>query len=63
MGSELTKEDVLAKASALKFRTQAYIDGKFVDAVSGKTFDTENPATGQKLAEIAECTSDDGIDW
>jgi aldehyde dehydrogenase (NAD+) len=29
------------------------IDGKMVDAVSGETFATTNPATGEKLADIA----------
>jgi len=37
----------------LKFRTLAFIDGKFVKAPSGKTFPTENPATGKPLAPIA----------
>jgi phenylacetaldehyde dehydrogenase len=30
------------------------IDGKWVDAVSGKTFETYNPATGEVLARVAE---------
>lgn len=30
-----------------------YINGEFVPAVSGKTFDSINPATGEKLASIA----------
>jgi phenylacetaldehyde dehydrogenase len=30
------------------------IDGKWVDAVSGKTFPTYNPATGEVLARVAE---------
>jgi len=30
------------------------IDGKWVNAVSGKTFPTYNPATGEVLAEVAE---------
>jgi len=30
------------------------IDGKWVDSVSGKTFDTYNPATGEVLAKVAE---------
>ena len=30
------------------------VDGKWVDAVSGKTFETYNPATGEVLAHIAE---------
>jgi aldehyde dehydrogenase (NAD+) len=30
------------------------IDGKFVESVSGKTFETRNPATGELLATVAE---------
>jgi phenylacetaldehyde dehydrogenase len=30
------------------------IDGKWLDAVSGKTFPTYNPATGEVLAQVAE---------
>ncbi len=33
---------------------QLFIDGQWVEAQSGKTFTTPNPATGQDLAEIAE---------
>jgi phenylacetaldehyde dehydrogenase len=32
---------------------QLLIGGKWVDAVSGETFDTPNPATGKKLASVA----------
>ena len=35
-----------------RFRTQAFIDGRFVDAESGETFATENPANGGVIAEI-----------
>ena len=35
------------------FRTDAFIDGALRPAVSGERFTTENPATGQPLAEIA----------
>jgi acyl-CoA reductase-like NAD-dependent aldehyde dehydrogenase len=33
---------------------QLLIDGKWVDAQSGKTFTTPNPSTGETLAEVAE---------
>jgi phenylacetaldehyde dehydrogenase len=33
---------------------QMLIDGKWVNAVSGKTFSTYNPATGEVLAQVAE---------
>ncbi len=35
-------------------RQQLFIDGQMVEAVSGKTFATINPATGEILAEVAE---------
>ncbi|MCS0495737.1 aldehyde dehydrogenase family protein [Ancylobacter sp. MQZ15Z-1] len=33
---------------------QLLIDGKFVPALSGRTFETRNPATGELLANVAE---------
>jgi gamma-glutamyl-gamma-aminobutyraldehyde dehydrogenase len=38
---------------------QAFIDGAFVDAKSGETFDTHAPATGEVLASIAACGPED----
>ena len=38
---------------------QLLIDGKWVDAESGKTFSTPNPATGETLAEVAEADKAD----
>ncbi|WP_280539046.1 aldehyde dehydrogenase [Chromohalobacter sp. 11-W] len=38
---------------------RAYIDDTFVDAVSGETFTTLNPATGETLAEVASCDAAD----
>ena len=34
-------------------RTQAYIDGKWVDAEDGRTLSVTNPANGEVLAEVA----------
>jgi gamma-glutamyl-gamma-aminobutyraldehyde dehydrogenase len=50
---------VKSAAQKLKFRTKAFIDGKFVNAQGGKTFTTENPATGQPLAQVAACDTHD----
>jgi len=38
---------------------QLFINGQWVDAESGKTFATPNPATGQTLAEVAEADKAD----
>ncbi|MGH8323264.1 MAG: aldehyde dehydrogenase family protein, partial [Steroidobacteraceae bacterium] len=43
------------RARALRFRTQAFIDGRYADAASGATFDCINPATGAVLARVAAC--------
>ncbi|WP_042353774.1 aldehyde dehydrogenase family protein [Bacillus rubiinfantis] len=38
---------------------QLFIDGKFVPSVSGKTFDTINPATEEVLAVVSEAQEED----
>jgi 4-(gamma-glutamylamino)butanal dehydrogenase len=48
-----------AKAQELRFRHQAFIGGRFVDAVSGETFESVNPATGEVLAQVAACDAPD----
>ena len=35
------------------------IDGKWVEAASGKSFETPNPATGEVLARVAEGDAED----
>ncbi|WP_295947901.1 aldehyde dehydrogenase family protein [uncultured Bartonella sp.] len=46
-------------ADKLKFPTNAFIDDAFVNSVAGDRFVTRNPATGQELATIANCHSED----
>ncbi|MEZ6056911.1 MAG: aldehyde dehydrogenase family protein [Planctomycetaceae bacterium] len=36
-----------------------FINGRFVDSVSGKTFETINPATGETLCQVAEAGQED----
>ncbi|MEM9632698.1 MAG: aldehyde dehydrogenase [Pseudomonadota bacterium] len=55
----LTHQEWMSKAAQLDFRGKAFINGKFVDAQSGKTFDSINPATGGVLTAIAECDAAD----
>jgi succinate-semialdehyde dehydrogenase/glutarate-semialdehyde dehydrogenase len=40
-------------------KTQAYVDGKWIDANSGDTLAVLNPATGDTIAEIAKCGTDE----
>lgn len=36
-----------------------FINGKWVNSISGKTFATLNPATGQEICQVAEADSAD----
>jgi 4-guanidinobutyraldehyde dehydrogenase / NAD-dependent aldehyde dehydrogenase len=47
------------RARMLEFRTQAFIDGRYLDAASGATFDCINPATGKLLARVAAGDAED----
>ncbi|MEM9550819.1 MAG: aldehyde dehydrogenase [Pseudomonadota bacterium] len=55
----LTKEEYEAIAESLTLPTGAFIDGMFRPAISGKTFVTTNPATGEILTDIAACCEKD----
>ena len=57
--SLLTKDEYRAIAAGLDFPTEAFIDGSFRPAISGRTFETVNPATGQVLAHVAACGAED----
>jgi gamma-glutamyl-gamma-aminobutyraldehyde dehydrogenase len=55
----LTTEEYQTIAKNLTLPQNAYIDGGYRPAISGKTFETVNPATGEKLADIAACDAQD----
>ncbi len=59
MKVELELKSIQAAVAGLKFRAQAFIDGRYVPAASGKTFVSINPANGKPLAEIASCDATD----
>ncbi len=59
MGELLSTEEYKAIAAGLRLPTNAFIDGGFRPAISGKTFTTVNPATGETRAEIAACDAAD----
>lgn len=42
-------------AKSLRLPTGAFIDGAFVDARSGATFETRNPYTGDLIALLPAC--------
>ncbi|MBV9678596.1 MAG: aldehyde dehydrogenase family protein [Acidobacteriaceae bacterium] len=55
--STVLTEPTMAQAPAMQ--TKILIDNKWVDSISGKTFETINPATGDVLANIAEADAAD----
>ncbi len=48
-----------AKAKEIQPEWRAFIDGRYVESLSGKTFETINPATGKVIANIASCSAED----
>lgn len=46
-------------AQNLSFSQKALIDGKLVDALSGKSMDAVSPATGKKVTTVACCGAED----
>ncbi len=55
----LEQATIADAADHVSFRAGAFIDGRFVDSLSGETYASENPATGQVLADIARCDARD----
>ena len=55
MSDLLTFEEYKAVAAGLSLPTQAFVNGGFRPAMSGNTFDSVNPATGQVIAKVAAC--------
>src|SRR5262249_39998216 len=64
----ISRENDMAVTQAIPITRHPYadgsykkmlIDGKWVDAASGKKFETLNPATGELLATVAEGDAED----
>ncbi|WP_459501142.1 aldehyde dehydrogenase [Bacillus sp. C1] len=53
MNKELLAEKIKIKDAKL------FIDGQYVDTMSGETFDTLNPSTNRKLASVAQANEED----
>lgn len=56
MSSELQRLEDLSL-----FKTQAYIDGKWVNSLSGATFDVYDPSTGSLLGSMPEMAAEDAV--
>ncbi|MGR3462150.1 MAG: aldehyde dehydrogenase [Roseovarius sp.] len=55
----LTRDEYAAIAATLDLPSGAFIDGGYRPAISGQTFATLNPATGETLTEVAACGAGD----
>ncbi|KAL4437189.1 hypothetical protein ABPG75_004328 [Micractinium tetrahymenae] len=53
-GPDLEAE-VLGLVNKDLLRTQAYVNGEWIDAVDGKKLEVLNPATGKPIARVAHC--------
>ncbi|MGE4248606.1 MAG: aldehyde dehydrogenase [Parvibaculaceae bacterium] len=52
-------EDYRTRIAQVSYRNQAFINGRFTAAASGKTFDCISPIDGQALTKVAECDKED----
>lgn len=55
----LTHQEYRALAAGLDLPQNAWIDGGYRPAISGKTFETVNPATGTVIGTVAACDAAD----
>ena len=55
----LDYNEVIEKRSAIDIKTQAFINGNFTEAVTGKTFENVSPVDGKIITNVAECSTDD----
>ncbi|CAA9541281.1 MAG: Aldehyde dehydrogenase [uncultured Thermoleophilia bacterium] len=59
MAATATRDDWKTLADQVEIPHQAFIDGRYVDALSGETFDDISPIDGRRLAQVASCGSAD----
>jgi len=54
-----TRDDWIARADAIAIPTRAFIDGRHVDALSGRTYERRSPIDGRVLGQVADCAAED----
>ena len=59
MSDLLTREEYEAIAKDTSYPSNSWINGKYTGARSGETYENFNPATGEKLCDIAACGKED----
>ena len=55
----LAYNDVVEKRNAIDFKTQAFINGNYVDSQTGKTFESISPVDGKLITNVSECDIED----
>lgn len=55
----LTRDQYYSLARSIKYPTDAFINGQFQPSLSGDRFLSVNPATGEKITDIADCANGD----
>ena len=55
----LTHDDWVALADTIAHPTQAFVNGEFMESLSGKNYENRNPATGELLANVDICEEED----
>ena len=59
MKQSLSRAEWESKAKALTIRNQAFINGQYVPAASGRTFSCLSPIDGLLITQVAECEQED----
>lgn len=59
MTADRNANDFHDLAAKLRISGRAFIDGRFVEASDGASFESVNPATGQAIATVAHCGARD----
>ena len=55
----MTTQTIDDVPTGVTIRSQAFLDGEYVDAASGETFDCVSPSTGRTIAQVAACDAED----
>ena len=55
----LNYEDVIKAKNSISFKNQAFINGKYVNSISGKVFENFSPTDGTLITSVAECDIED----
>lgn len=58
-GLSAAPDEIMKAVGRLEPRHQIFIDGRFVPAASGKTFDSVSPINGKVIAKVAEGDAED----